>query len=460
MAGKQAESTMAPPLAGQSSSAAGGPSFLPSRLRPATEKLPHPTSRGNADRRDRLPAALSAGIASLTGVDLAATKVYRNSPEPSKYNAMAFASKGSIHLAAGQEKHLPHEAWHLAQQAQNRVKADSRLGNVALNTNPGLENEADRMGPAALKLGLSAAAGPSSPAGRPPSAGSPSLMQRVVFTRAKVGAAVKEIQVFGAKKDHVGLLAALSAKYSESVLLDLISTLFGLGHKQEASYLAKILDSELTDQELSSLMGANYQLDKETDQYLLPGVQATAEEKLNSQLHDGGLGDDTGDVDQQTAALLDNDPDPLAKGTVTQMKRSPGKDTGPKYYYNSKNKYLDGIGYTTDEKGSIDFNKPWQEERGAKAPNLFKSNVAGSTVDLSDGVKNDMIPTQKGGKVHIKNATRAQHFAVANKLHFKKATASHKGLTWHHLTKKYELVLVDATVHAKHGHNGGFLLWK
>jgi hypothetical protein len=461
MAGKQAESTLAPPMAGQSSSTDGRPSFLPSRIRPAPEKLPYSTSRGNADRRDRLPAALSAGIASLTGVDLAATKVYRSSPEPSKYNALAFASKGSIHLAAGQDKHLPHEAWHLVQQAQNRVKVDSRIGNVGLNADQRLESEADRMGPAAFKLGHSAAGrGQRSLVGRVPGTDSQPVLQRVVFTRAQTTEARALIAKYRDQKNTDGLRTALlKAGYSESVLLDLVSTLFFAEYYDEGSFLARSLDSELSLDEIGSLAGVDQSF---ADDANLAATVNTAEERLNNQLHDGNLEAGTGDVDQETTKLLNKNPDPdfVDKDAVTQMKRSPGKDSGPKYYKNSKGKDLDGIGYTTDEKGSIDFNKPWKDTAGAKAPPSFQSNVAKSTVDLKKTKNKEQIPIQGGKAVHIKNATRAQHFSVANRILFGKATENHKGLTWHHLTEKYKMVLVDAKVHAKHGHNGGFLLWK
>jgi len=49
-------------------------------------------------------------------------QVHRNSSKPAQLNAHAFAQGSDIHLAPGQEQHLPHEAWHVVQQAQGRVK--------------------------------------------------------------------------------------------------------------------------------------------------------------------------------------------------------------------------------------------------------------------------------------------------------------------------------------------------
>jgi len=48
--------------------------------------------------------------------------VHYNSDKPAQLQAHAYAQGTDIHLASGQEKHLPHEAWHVVQQKQGRVK--------------------------------------------------------------------------------------------------------------------------------------------------------------------------------------------------------------------------------------------------------------------------------------------------------------------------------------------------
>src|SRR5438876_185374 len=49
--------------------------------------------------------------------------------------------------APGQARHLPHEAWHVVQQAQGRVRPTLQLkAGVAVNDDAGLEHEADVMG--------------------------------------------------------------------------------------------------------------------------------------------------------------------------------------------------------------------------------------------------------------------------------------------------------------------------
>ena len=70
-----------------------------------------------------------------------------NSPQPAQLNALAYAQGRDIHVAPGQERHLPHEAWHVVQQAQGRVKPTMQLKDgVPVNDDEGLEHEADVMG--------------------------------------------------------------------------------------------------------------------------------------------------------------------------------------------------------------------------------------------------------------------------------------------------------------------------
>jgi hypothetical protein len=66
--------------------------------------------------------------------------------------AHAYAQGSQIHLGPGQEQHLPHEAWHVVQQAQGRVKPTMQMKGIAVNDDAGLEKEADVMGAKALQM--------------------------------------------------------------------------------------------------------------------------------------------------------------------------------------------------------------------------------------------------------------------------------------------------------------------
>ena len=79
-------------------------------------------------------------------------KVHYNSSQPAQFMAHAFAQGGQIHLAPGQEHHLPHEAWHVVQQAQGRVRVTRQAKGIGINDDPELENEADVMGARALQF--------------------------------------------------------------------------------------------------------------------------------------------------------------------------------------------------------------------------------------------------------------------------------------------------------------------
>ncbi|WEF32942.1 eCIS core domain-containing protein [Pseudoduganella chitinolytica] len=102
--------------------------------------------------RTGLPDPLKQGIEALSGVALDSVRVHYNSTSPAQLGAHAYAQGQDIHLAPGQERHLPHEAWHIVQQAQGRVAPTLRMANGApLNDDARLEHEADTMGARALQ---------------------------------------------------------------------------------------------------------------------------------------------------------------------------------------------------------------------------------------------------------------------------------------------------------------------
>ncbi|MCB9232339.1 MAG: DUF4157 domain-containing protein [Bacteroidia bacterium] len=99
-----------------------------------------------------LPDTLKSGIESLSGFSMDDVKVHYNSPRPAQLQAHAYAQGTDIHLGRGQEKHLPHEAWHVVQQKQGRVQATTQLkGHVPVNDEVSLEREADFMGAKAMQ---------------------------------------------------------------------------------------------------------------------------------------------------------------------------------------------------------------------------------------------------------------------------------------------------------------------
>ena len=68
-----------------------------------------------------MPDGLKSGIESLSGFSMNDVKVHYNSAKPAQLQAYAYAQGNDIHIGPGQEKHLPHEAWHVVQQKQGKV---------------------------------------------------------------------------------------------------------------------------------------------------------------------------------------------------------------------------------------------------------------------------------------------------------------------------------------------------
>ncbi len=110
--------------------------------------------------RTGLPNNLKAGIENISGYSMDDVKVHYNSDKPAQLNAHAYAQGTDIHVASGQEKHLPHEAWHVVQQKQGRVKPTLQLKGTAINDDVHLENEADIMGQQANAFSDSSQVGP------------------------------------------------------------------------------------------------------------------------------------------------------------------------------------------------------------------------------------------------------------------------------------------------------------
>jgi hypothetical protein len=105
--------------------------------------------------RTGMPDRLKAGIESLSGLSMDDVNVEYNSAKPAQINALAYTQGLEIHVAPGQERHLPHECWHAVQQMQGRVKPTMQMtGGVSVNDDAGLELEADILGSRAARLML------------------------------------------------------------------------------------------------------------------------------------------------------------------------------------------------------------------------------------------------------------------------------------------------------------------
>jgi hypothetical protein len=104
--------------------------------------------------RTGLPDHLKAGVENLSGMAMDDVRVHYGSDKPAQLNALAYTQGTDIHVAPGQEQHLAHEAWHVVQQKQGRVRPTLQMKEgVPVNDDAGLEKEADVMGERSLASG-------------------------------------------------------------------------------------------------------------------------------------------------------------------------------------------------------------------------------------------------------------------------------------------------------------------
>jgi hypothetical protein len=157
--------------------AAAQPAAAHAALLNARAAGPQPVQRVAPPNGNGLPDRLKTGVEALSGLAMDDVRVHRNSAKPARLGALAYTQGSEIHVAPGQEQHLPHEAWHVVQQKQGRVRPTMQLkAGVALNDDSGLEREADLMA-------AKAAQGASAPDLAPRSAGSRTsgmIVQRVI----------------------------------------------------------------------------------------------------------------------------------------------------------------------------------------------------------------------------------------------------------------------------------------
>lgn len=100
--------------------------------RPATAQQVHLQQAIEASPRQvaqRQQALATAPAPNHTGHSLDDVRVHYNSAQLAAPQAHAYAQGTDIHLAPGQQ-HLPHEAWHAAQQKQGRGRPTTQLKGI------------------------------------------------------------------------------------------------------------------------------------------------------------------------------------------------------------------------------------------------------------------------------------------------------------------------------------------
>lgn len=103
-------------------------------------------TNSNFRNQTGLPNNLKLGIENLSGYSMDDVRVHYGSSKPAAVQAYAYTQGTDIYVSPDQERHLPHEAWHVAQQMAGRVAPTTEINGMPVNDNAALEHEADVMG--------------------------------------------------------------------------------------------------------------------------------------------------------------------------------------------------------------------------------------------------------------------------------------------------------------------------
>ena len=111
-----------------------------------------PRAAATTPKHHGIARAPESRVETLSGIPMDDVTVHYNSSNPTQVQALAYTQGAEIYVGPGAASHLPHEAWHIVQQRQGRVQPTLQAKGVAINDDTGLEQEADVMGPKALRM--------------------------------------------------------------------------------------------------------------------------------------------------------------------------------------------------------------------------------------------------------------------------------------------------------------------
>lgn len=255
-----------------------------------------------------------------------------------------------------------------------------------------------------------------------------STLQRAVLTRS-MNKIVDETN-FDNQEDVYEFYEIFSQKYKEDIVIEMINRIL-----RTKNVLFDGISFETISEE-----GQSYGIGTDEEAFDSDEDFNIQEDELVANISYHG---DLNEYDD--GSYVDNYINDLREGTI-QLARKGNTMSGPKNYLGTCG-YYENIAYVTGNKGDIDFKQP------------YYGNIYSETV-LNDS-QVDLPKT-------IDKKNRQQHFALADEQYAinkgwtkpSKATDFRKSkYTWHHLRTPHQMILVDMTVHAKHGHNGGVYLW-
>ena len=113
-------------------------------MKPAAQNKKQPVQQVN---RTGIPLQLKERLERSTGMSLNDVRVHYNSALPSGLDALAYTRGTQVEIGPGQKGCLPHELGHVIQQKLGLVRANAvHSSGAALNTDAGLERQADQIG--------------------------------------------------------------------------------------------------------------------------------------------------------------------------------------------------------------------------------------------------------------------------------------------------------------------------
>jgi Domain of unknown function (DUF4157) len=169
-----------------------------------------------------LPAAIRTDIENRADVSMQDVVIHRNSVKPAQLQALAYAKGVHIYLAPGQEQLLSHEAWHVAQHKQGRVRPTMHLQGMPINGDSALEREAENFaGNASTR-----AVRPLRRAGAQPNANREVAQRYLTYSNGEIMShkALHAIERLVPEKYRPAFISAATAQGFENALLPLLTT--------------------------------------------------------------------------------------------------------------------------------------------------------------------------------------------------------------------------------------------
>ncbi|MCB9230721.1 MAG: DUF4157 domain-containing protein [Bacteroidia bacterium] len=127
---------------------------------PVQRKEGEGSGGGNLSQGGPLPDPVQSKMEGALGADFSGVNIHENSNQASEMGALAYTQGNDVHFAPGQFKPdtqsgqelIGHELTHVVQQREGRVQPTGQLKGQSVNTDAGLEGEADTMGAKAAQM--------------------------------------------------------------------------------------------------------------------------------------------------------------------------------------------------------------------------------------------------------------------------------------------------------------------